>query len=151
MPMFASVAMINTITINSFRGHLAYRLESLIEGNSERILEPETETDFGEMFLPSCSFCLSYTTQAHLPRNDTAHSGLGPPSSISNKRKCLIHTSLFKSLQHWFSTCVLRPFHWGLKAIWKQVITLPFVGAMKILLWLGLKHNLRNCTKRSQA
>ena len=54
--MFASVAMINTITINSFRGHLAYRLESLIEGNSERILEPETETDFGEMFLVPFAF-----------------------------------------------------------------------------------------------
>lgn len=36
--------------------------------------------------LPSCflSFC-SYNTQYYLPRNDTIHSDLGPPTSIINQ------------------------------------------------------------------
>jgi hypothetical protein len=28
---------------------------------------------------------LSYTAQTHLPRDDAAHSGLGPPTSITNE------------------------------------------------------------------
>ena len=46
----------------------------------DQVLPPSTEIKDHHTLLSS----LSYTAQAHLPRDGTTHSWLGPPSSILN-------------------------------------------------------------------
>ena len=75
----------------------AYRLSSVLEGSQGRNLEEGTESEtmaichgLLTIYTPRVKFsCLSYTGQAHLPRNDTAHSGLGPSMSLTGQDKSL--------------------------------------------------------------
>lgn len=48
---------------------------------------PETATEEHGLLLcfPPLAHYLSYRSQAHLPKDGTANSGLGPPSSITNR------------------------------------------------------------------
>ena len=59
---------------------------------SSRDLEAETEAEITGKQCSALKFTfsfLSYMAQAHLPKGGTAHSGLGPPPSISKQANAL--------------------------------------------------------------
>lgn len=91
-PGLFSVTVINTIDNSNLRkGFLSpYSLQFIIEGsqsrNSRQELHAET-IEKGTFYWVASSALLSllyHVAETHLPRADTTHSGLGPPTSVSN-------------------------------------------------------------------
>lgn len=84
-------------------------LQSIIDETQSRNLKAGTEAEtMKALCLLACfpgllSYC-SYETQAHLPRNSTAHSGLVAPASISNASKTASQTgpqtNLMEAISH---------------------------------------------------
>jgi hypothetical protein len=79
-----SIAIMNTM-IKSERVCLASM--SISEGSQGRKSSRNKGRSHGGKFFAAVFAWLAqlpYTTQTYLPRNGTAHSGLGPPALISN-------------------------------------------------------------------
>lgn len=61
-----------------------YALQPLIEEHQDKQLEQIPWKEAAYWFTPSGLLgYLSYMVQAHLPKDSTAHRGVGPPISIS--------------------------------------------------------------------
>lgn len=86
--------VLSKITVSEEGVCLAYRLQSIIQGNQTGTqagdLEAGTEAEIWEALwflfcFPSLLSYLSYGAQVHLPWDDSVNSGVGPPMSISNQ------------------------------------------------------------------